>query len=215
MKNINTNGTGTPVRAMEQPHAALIGKLADLLTRSGYVMATAESCTGGMIAAMCTDMAGSSGWFKGGVVAYSNGIKEHLLGVPGAVLERHGAVSGEVVRHMALGALHVCEAQAAVAVSGVAGPGGGSPEKPVGTVWAAVAVRETPGVCGFDLESLCGAFPDILRVDTGHGAVVVYAVRRHFGGSRAAVRAQAAEATLRDLAALLERAVECGSPRIQ
>ena len=127
---------------MENSHTDRIGILSDLLTRAGYSMATAESCTGGMIAAMCTDIAGSSAWFMGGVVSYANEIKESLLGVPPAVLETHGAVSGEVVRHMAAGALHVCGAQAAVAVSGIAGPGGGTPEKPVGTAWFALAVRD-------------------------------------------------------------------------
>ncbi len=185
-------------------HSELIGKLAQSLTRSGYFMATAESCTGGMIAAMCTDFAGSSNWFKGGVVSYANEVKENLLGVPGRAIAEHGAVSGEVIRHMALGALHVCSAQAAVAVSGVAGPGGGSVEKPVGTVWVAAAVRERPGHCQFNLEAMTGAFPDCLRVDMAGFATVIYAVRYHFDGDRAAVRRQAAVGALRELTALLE-----------
>ena len=185
-------------------HAELIGKLSQLLTRSKYFMATAESCTGGMIAAMCTDFAGSSDWFKGGIISYADEIKETLLGVPGRAIAEHGAVSGEVVRHMALGALHVCSAQAAVAVSGVAGPGGGSKEKPVGTVWMAVAVREQPGYCQFDLDALTGAFPDCLRVSLAGFDTVVYAVRCHFDGDREAVRRQTAVSALDRLAVLLE-----------
>ena len=188
-------------------HDELIGMLSGLLTRSGYAMATAESCTGGMIAASCTDVAGSSAWFTGGIVAYANEIKEKVLGVPHAVIAEHGAVSGEVVMHMAAGAMLVCGTQAAVAVSGVAGPGGGSPEKPVGTVWTAVAALETPGACGFDLENLAGLFPGCIRVKTAMGNVVIAAVGHHFGGDRAAVRARAAQTALLELAAFLGKGV--------
>lgn len=121
--------------------ALLIGSLAAKLKGSGLFMCTAESCTGGLVAAMCTDAAGSSEWFKGGVVSYSNEMKERLLGVPGGVLAENGAVSIPVVEAMAVGALALCGAEAAVAVSGIAGPGGGSPEKPVGTVCIAAALR--------------------------------------------------------------------------
>lgn len=171
-------------------------------------MATAESCTGGMIAASCTDVAGSSDWFTGGVVAYANSVKENVLGVPTSVIAEHGAVSGEVVMHMAAGAMHVCGAQAAVAVSGVAGPGGGSPEKPVGTAWTAAAVQERPGKCVFDLESLSAVFPGCIRVKTAVGNAVVTAVRHHFDGDRASVRRQAMETALAELAALLPRAAD-------
>ena len=98
-------------------------------------MATAESCTGGMIAAACTDLAGSSDWFERGFVTYSNAAKIDLLGVPAALIEQHGAVSEAVARVMALGAVSNSRAQVSVAVTGVAGPAGGSTAKPVGTVW--------------------------------------------------------------------------------
>ncbi|EER58303.1 CinA domain protein [Acidovorax delafieldii 2AN] len=98
------------------------------------MLATAESCTGGMIAAACTDLAGSSQWFERGFVTYSNAAKTELLGVPAALIEAHGAVSEPVARAMAEGAVAHSPAQVAVAVTGVAGPTGGSAEKPVGTV---------------------------------------------------------------------------------
>lgn len=98
-------------------------------------MASAESCTGGLIAAACTDLAGSSHWFERGFVTYSNQAKTDMLGVDAGLIERHGAVSEPVARAMALGAVARSQAQAAVAVTGVAGPGGGSADKPVGTVW--------------------------------------------------------------------------------
>ena len=98
-------------------------------------MASAESCTGGLIAAACTDLAGSSNWFERGFVSYSNEAKTELLGVDAALIEQHGAVSEEVARAMAQGAIAHSRAQVAVAVTGVAGPGGGSAAKPVGTVW--------------------------------------------------------------------------------
>jgi len=113
----------------------LTANLADILQKKGWFMASAESCTGGLIAAACTDRAGSSHWFERGFVTYSNVAKTEMLGVDVALIERHGAVSEEVVRAMAQGALARSPAQAAVAVTGVAGPGGGSADKPVGTVW--------------------------------------------------------------------------------
>ncbi|MDB5942676.1 MAG: damage-inducible protein CinA [Ramlibacter sp.] len=99
------------------------------------MLATAESCTGGMIAAACTDLAGSSNWFERGFVSYSNEAKTELLGVDPALVAAHGAVSEVVARAMAFGAVRHSRAQVGVAVTGVAGPGGGSREKPVGTVW--------------------------------------------------------------------------------
>lgn len=99
------------------------------------MLVTAESCTGGLIAAACTDLAGSSLWFERGFVTYSNAAKTELLGVPAELIEQHGAVSEPVARAMAAGALAHAHAQVAVAVTGVAGPGGGSVDKPVGTVW--------------------------------------------------------------------------------
>jgi nicotinamide-nucleotide amidase len=113
----------------------LTRQLAGLLLAKGHMMATAESCTGGMIAAACTDLAGSSAWFERGFVTYSNEAKTELLGVPAALITEHGAVSEPVVRAMAEGALRHARAHIAVAVTGVAGPGGGSTDKPVGSVW--------------------------------------------------------------------------------
>lgn len=109
--------------------------LADILQKNNWFMATAESCTGGLIAAACTDLSGSSHWFERGFVTYSNQAKTDMLGVDAGLIERHGAVSEPVVRAMALGAVARSQAQATVAVTGVAGPGGGSADKPVGTVW--------------------------------------------------------------------------------
>lgn len=114
---------------------ALTANLADILQKKGCLMATAESCTGGMIAAACTDMAGSSQWFERGFVTYSNAAKTEMLGVDAALIEHHGAVSEAVARAMAQGAVARSKAQAAVSVTGVAGPSGGSADKPVGTVW--------------------------------------------------------------------------------
>lgn len=120
---------------METP--ALVHLMAKKLLQRGWMMATAESCTGGLIAARCTDLAGSSHWFDRGWVSYSNAAKSELLGVPPLLLEQHGAVSEPVARAMASGALQRAHAQVSVAVTGVAGPAGGSVGKPVGTVWFA------------------------------------------------------------------------------
>ena len=114
--------------------------LADLLLEQGLFLATAESCTGGMIAAACTDLAGSSAWFERGFVTYSNAAKTDLLGVDAALIAQHGAVSEPVARAMAFGAIRRSLAQVSVAVTGVAGPSGGSLDKPVGTVWFAWSV---------------------------------------------------------------------------
>ena len=113
----------------------LVQQLASKLTEKGWMLATAESCTGGMIAAACTDIAGSSQWFDRGFVTYSNEAKTEMLGVPTELIAKHGAVSEEVVRAMAEGAIRHSRAQVSIAVTGIAGPGGGSAEKPVGTVW--------------------------------------------------------------------------------
>lgn len=110
-------------------------RVADLLLQHQWLLTTAESCTGGMIAAACTDLAGSSAWFERGFVSYSNASKTELLGVAPALIEGCGAVSEEVVRAMVQGALQHSHAQVAVAVTGVAGPSGGTVAKPVGTVW--------------------------------------------------------------------------------
>ena len=114
---------------------ALCEQLAQELQARGWMLATAESCTGGMIAAACTDLSGSSNWFERGFVTYSNAAKTEQLGVDPALIAQHGAVSEVVVRAMAFGAVRHSRAQVSVAVTGVAGPTGGSPQKPVGTVW--------------------------------------------------------------------------------
>ena len=154
---------------------AQTANLAEFLQQKGWLMATAESCTGGMIAAACTDLAGSSNWFERGFVSYSNEAKTELLGVDAAHIARHGAVSEEVARAMVQGAIRYSRAQVAVAVTGVAGPDGGSTAKPVGTVWFGWA---TP-------------------------AGVVSEMRR-FDGDRAAVRMATVRHALQRLAELLQ-----------
>lgn len=112
-----------------------VNELAARLLDKGWMLATAESCTGGMIAAACTDLSGSSNWFERGFVTYSNEAKTEMLGVDPALIEANGAVSEVVARAMAFGAVRHSRAKVGVAVTGVAGPTGGSREKPVGTVW--------------------------------------------------------------------------------
>lgn len=114
---------------------ALVTELAAALLARGAQMATAESCTGGLIAGACTEIAGSSDWFERGFVSYSNQAKTEMLGVDAALIAAHGAVSEAVALAMARGAVAHSRAQCSVAVTGVAGPGGGSAAKPVGTVW--------------------------------------------------------------------------------
>jgi nicotinamide-nucleotide amidase len=117
------------------PAAVLAG-----LARRGWTLATAESCTGGLIAAQLTEVPGSSAAFRGGVVAYSNALKESLLGVPAGVLARSGAVSEETARAMAAGARERLGSDASLAVTGIAGPSGGTKAKPVGLVYIAASV---------------------------------------------------------------------------
>lgn len=151
-----------------------VEQLAALLLNRGARLTTVESCTGGMIAAALTDKAGSSDWFEGGWVTYSNELKQ-ALGVPVEALRDHGAVSQPVARAMAQAGQRQAGVDVAVAVTGVAGPGGGSKEKPVGTVWIGWAK-------GID----------------------VYAKRYLFSGDRAAVRAQTVTAALDGLIDLLK-----------
>ncbi len=120
---------------------ALAAPLAEALRTRGWKMAAAESCTGGLIAATCTALAGSSDWFERGFVTYSNPAKTEQLGVDAGLIASRGAVSEPVVRAMAEGALAHSHADVAVAVTGIAGPGGAVPGKPVGTVWLACARR--------------------------------------------------------------------------
>jgi nicotinamide-nucleotide amidase len=155
---------------------ALAVRLGQALLARGRQVAVAESCTGGLIAAAITDIAGSSGWFDRGFVTYSNEAKVELLGVASETLAARGAVSEETARQMAAGALARSAADVAVAVTGIAGPGGGSPDKPVGTVCLAWARR--------------GGTPE--------------AVTRHFAGDRSEVRRATVEAALEGLLARLD-----------
>ena len=125
----------------------LARRLGRQLQGKGLRLAAAESCTGGWLAKVITDIAGSSAWFERGFVTYSNRAKQDMLGVTAATLDEHGAVSEATVREMAEGALRHSEAELAVAISGIAGPDGGSPDKPVGTVWFAWAARDAATRC--------------------------------------------------------------------
>jgi len=149
---------------------SLVETLAARLRQRGWRLATAESCTGGLIAAACTALVGSSDWFERGFVTYSNAAKTELLGVDAALIAAHGAVSEEVARAMAAGALQHAPVHISVAVTGIAGPGGAVPGKPVGTVWLAWAT-----------------------------AAGVQAERLQLPGDRAAVRAATVELALRRL----------------
>jgi nicotinamide-nucleotide amidase len=123
--------------------AAQLGPLGEALRATQGRLATAESCTGGLIAALCTSVAGSSDWFERGFVTYSNAAKSEMLAVPAELIGQHGAVSEPVARAMALGALSHSTATLAVAVTGIAGPGGAVPGKPVGMVWLALARHDS------------------------------------------------------------------------
>jgi len=129
-----------------------IETIASLLKQKQWMLATAESCTGGMIAAACTDLAGSSEWFERGFVTYSNAAKTELLGIEKPIIDANGAVSEIVARAMAFGAVRHSHARASVAVTGIAGPTGGTPDKPVGTVWFAFMLdgRLSSETCRFD-----------------------------------------------------------------
>lgn len=157
---------------------SLAAEVGQALVRKGWMLATAESCTGGWIAQVATAIAGGSEWFERGFVTYSNAAKQEMLGVQAETLAQHGAVSEATVREMATGALAASRAQIAVAVSGIAGPGGGSADKPVGTVWIAWA---------------------------GTAGVGVVATRYHFAGDRHAVRAQTVQQALHGVLAWAER----------
>ncbi|MDM3870300.1 nicotinamide-nucleotide amidase [Porticoccus sp. W117] len=122
---------------MSDSSNSLAQQLGDVLMRRGWQVTCAESCTGGGVAEAITSVPGSSRWFEAGFVTYSNAVKQQLLGVSGDTLASHGAVSEAVVREMAQGAQAFANADLAVAISGVAGPDGGSEGKPIGTVWFA------------------------------------------------------------------------------
>jgi nicotinamide-nucleotide amidase len=127
--------------AATMPLAADLGRA---LSRRGWKVATAESCTGGLVAGAITDIAGSSEWFDRAFVTYSNDAKVELLGVRSETLDAFGAVSEAAAREMVAGALARSDADLAVAVTGIAGPSGGTPQKPVGLVWLAWAIRDGP-----------------------------------------------------------------------
>ena len=162
-----------PALTNQALEADLIQISTTLLAR-GWMLATAESCTGGMISAACTDLAGSSQWFERGFVTYSNEAKAEMLAVPPGLIEEHGAVSEPVARAMADGALAHSRAQVSLAVTGVAGPTGGTEAKPVGTVWFAWCV-------GGETHS----------------------EMQHFAGDRAAVRVATVRYALKRLLSLL------------
>ena len=165
---------------LDADQTALVLALAQGLRERGWRLATAESCTGGLIAAACTSMGGSSDWFDCGIVSYSNEAKTELLGVSAALIEQHGAVSEAVAKAMAVGALQRSQAQRTVAVTGIAGPGGATPGKPVGMVWLAVAGRASPAA-----------------------AAAVQAMLLQLSGDRAAVRHQTVTQALKALIASL------------
>lgn len=127
---------------MNEQSVQLVRQMAAQLSQNRQKICTAESCTGGLIAKTLTDLAGSSDWFDRGFVTYSNQAKSDMLGVPASMIDEYGAVSEAVATAMASGALDHSQADYAIAVTGVAGPGGGSAEKPVGTVWIGLANRE-------------------------------------------------------------------------
>jgi nicotinamide-nucleotide amidase len=129
--------TPSPHSVSSHELARLAIGVGECLRTRGWQLATAESCTGGWVAKTITDIAGSSDWFDRGFVTYSNAAKQEMLGVGAGLIEVHGAVSASVVQAMVEGALAHSQAKVALAVSGIAGPSGGSPEKPVGTVWFA------------------------------------------------------------------------------
>ena len=153
--------------------AALAERLGAALRKSGLRLVTAESCTGGWIAEAVTAVPGSSAWFDRGLVAYSDEAKQEMLGVAASLIERHGAVSEPVVAAMAQGARGKCADRATVAVSGIAGPGGGNAEKPVGTVCLALAVAgDAPRArtvrfdgdrAGIRRQAVCAAMSDLIE----------------------------------------------------
>jgi len=161
----------------EQAVQELAKKLGARLLMKSIRLATAESCTGGWIAKVLTDIAGSSDWFESAIVSYSNEAKKHFLKVPDNVLLDHGAVSENTVLAMQQGIFMETRADAGISVSGIAGPGGGSEEKPVGTVWIAVSLRDQ----------------------------MVHTQKFLFEGDRNQVRLQAVEAALRAMLELVER----------
>jgi len=172
-------GERRPAELDDARLATLAREVAQGMLEAGRRIVTAESCTGGWLAKCLTDVAGSSQWFERGYVTYSNAAKEQALGVAPEVLTTFGAVSRPAAEQMAAGALHASGAALAVAITGIAGPGGGSADKPVGLVWIALAMRR------------------------GDGGVQGRADEHHFGGDRDAIRRASVAAALRMVAAVL------------
>jgi nicotinamide-nucleotide amidase len=150
---------------------SLANDVLDALRRRGWHVATAESCTGGMIAAALTDIAGSSDVVDRGYVTYSNAAKSELLGVAPALIAAHGAVSREVAEAMASGALARAHVEIAVAVTGIAGPGGGSEAKPVGLVWFGLASKGEPPRT--EREVFAGSRADVRAAATKHALTLL------------------------------------------
>jgi len=140
--------------------------VAAALEQHGWRLATAESCTGGWVAKACTDLAGSSNWFERGYVTYSNEAKSEELGVPSRAILEHGAVSREVAVQMAAGACRPERVQVGLSVTGIAGPDGGSADKPVGTVWFAWTLPDTPTVS--ECKKFTGSRADVRRQSVIH-----------------------------------------------
>jgi len=175
--------------AIDASLVAQVEALGDALRARGWRLATAESCTGGLLAGTCTAPAGASDWFAAGIVSYANDAKTGLLGVPASLIARRGAVSAEVADAMARGALAQADVQLALSVTGIAGPGGGSAAKPVGTVWLGLAWT-LPRATQEGLPA-GGAAP---RVDSRTECL-------HLDGDRAAIRAQTVAIALQRLVA--------------
>jgi len=168
--------------------ALLAATVSEQLRSVGARMVTAESCSGGWIAKVCTDLAGSSAWFEGGFISYSNAAKQRQLGVPEALLQQHGAVSREVAKAMAQGAIAHSDAQVAVAVSGIAGPAGGTEQKRVGCVCFAWSNRN--GVTISDQQQFAGGREAVRRQTVAHalrGILDICGTRPAANGVTAAV----------------------------
>jgi PncC family amidohydrolase len=165
--------------ATEEIQRRLLAGIAEKLKDRRLTLCTAESCTGGLVGALCTSLPGSSAWFKGGIIAYDNELKERLLGVPAEILRQYGAVSKACAGAMLAGALRACSADCAIAITGIAGPDGGSAAKPVGFVVIGVAVPDKTAA---------------------HKEVII---SKTFSGDRAANRLSAATKALQMLDALV------------
>ena len=180
-----------PLISFDATLVAGVAALGDALRARGWRLATAESCTGGLLAGTLTAPSGASDWFAAGFVTYANDAKSGLLGVPDVLIARHGAVSPEVAEAMARGALALADVQLALSVTGIAGPGGGSVAKPVGTVWLGLAwvhARETQeGLPAGGDAPLVGSRTECLHLDGDRDAIraqtVAIALQRLLAGA--------------------------------